>query len=763
MTDESLAAYLAERIDGDADKARALISAFDIPDETKNDKKYLNAVVDKLSEIKILDPACGSGAFPMGLLNRIVEIISKIKPDIDRYDLKLNLIENCIYGVDIQTIAIQISKLRFFIALVSEQEKTTKKSENYGIRPLPNLETKFVAANTLVSLNQGVSNELNFPDDKLEKFKDELRQIRSHDMIKVSSYKQKKELRKKDETLCNSIEVFVSGNLGKPNEEEIKQWQSEIARLEKEKMKYAGEKFEEIVSRNATLFGDDGPKIPLRIDVNKEKRKELDKSIKYYQSKIYFERSKTASNAQQSEVRKLIRWNPYKPTDSADFFDAQWMFSMKDGFDIVIGNPPYVQLKKFRWNPIQEVYRAQNYFSHDSMGDLYQLFYERGLDLLRDGGHLCYITSNKWLRTGSGEKSRELFSTKYNPKLLLDLGGKIFKSATVDTNILLIEKSSNYGTTWAWSRKKDDDIEKMSDLIRQQGQAIKFGAGAWVILNPIEQSIKAKIEKLGTPLKDWDISINYGIKTGCNEAFIISAEKRTELIAKDAKSAEIIRPILRGRDIKRYGFDWSADLYLIAAHNGYKGEPRIDINKYLAIKDWLDKGGVAYNGKIYKGYEQLAKREDQGDTPYNLRSCVYMDDFSRPKIIYPNMTKYMPFIFDIEGFMTNQKCFIITGENIAFLTAFLNSSLFKFCFRDNFPELQGGTRELSKIFFDKVQVLQTDSKTNLQFEKLITQVQSAVEEKRETKAMELEIDNLIFDLYRLSQKEKDAIGFVEIK
>ena len=127
------------------------------------------------------------------------------------------------------------------------------------------------------------------------------------------------------------------------------------------------------------------------------------------------------------------------------------------------------------------------------------------------------------------------------------------------------------------------------------------------------------------------------------------------------------------------------------------------------------------------------------------------------------MTKYMPFIFDINEFMTNQKCFIITGENMAFLTAFLNSSLFKFCFRDSFPELQGGTRELSKIFFDKIPVLRPDNKMNLQFEKLVEQVQTAVKEGQKTRTIELEIDNLIFDLYGLSRKEKDTIGFVEIK
>ena len=178
-----------------------------------------------------------------------------------------------------------------------------------------------------------------------------------------------------------------------------------------------------------------------------------------------------------------------------------------------------------------------------------------------------------------------------------------------------------------------------------------------MILSDIEQRIKTKIEAIGTPLKDWDIQINYGIKTGFNDAFIINGEKKAELIAQDPKSAEIIRPILRGRDIKRYGYEF-ADLYLINTHNGMKekGIKRIDIEDYPAVKAHLD-----------TFYEQLEKRQDKGDTPYNLRNCAYIEDFSKHKIVYPNMTKFMPFLLDKKNFMTNQKCFIMTGEKLAYL------------------------------------------------------------------------------------------------
>lgn len=203
---------------------------------------------------------------------------------------------------------------------------------------------------------------------------------------------------------------------------------------------------------------------------------------------------------------------------------------------------------------------------------------------------------------------------------------------------------------------------------------------------------------------------------------------------------------MRGRDIKRYGYDW-AGLWLINTHNGVKGKyPRIDINDYPVIKAHLDSFGT-----------KVTNRADQGDTPYNLRNCAYLDDFDKPKIVYPNMTKYMPFVYDEKQFVTNQKCFIITGRFTAFLTVFFNSSLFKYCFRDSFPELQGGTRELSKIFFDKIPVIKVDQETDAKFKALVDDIQ-----KEYTKEKAIKIDNIIFEMYGLTEEEKRTIGFVEI-
>ena len=294
----------------------------------------------------------------------------------------------------------------------------------------------------------------------------------------------------------------------------------------------------------------------------------------------------------------------------------------------------------------------------------------------------------------------------------------------------------------------------MSVFVQQQGTSCDFSGGdSWVILSPIEQSIKRKIEAVGTPLKDWDIQINYGIKTGFNDAFIIDTAKRDEILNNCSdederkRTEELIRPILRGRDIRRYGYEW-ANLWLINTHNGVKGRiPRIDIKDYPAVKQHLD---------CY--WDKIKDRADQGDTPYNLRNCAYLEEFSRPKIIYPNMTKYMPFVYDTNGYYTNQKCFIITGSYTAFLTAFFNSSLFKFCFRDSFPELQGGTRELSKIFFDRIPVLMVSETINNKFADMLSK-----QDVNKFEEWAIRIDDAIFDIYNLSIQERYQIGHIKIQ
>ena len=310
----------------------------------------------------------------------------------------------------------------------------------------------------------------------------------------------------------------------------------------------------------------------------------------------------------------------------------------------------------------------------------------------------------------------------------------------------------------------------MSDFVQQQNTICDFSSSdSWVILSPIEQSIKRKIEAVGTPLKDWDIQINYGIKTGFNDAFIISTDKREEILAncktenERKRTDELIRPILRGRDIKRYGYDW-ANLWLIYIpwHFPYQFDESIQGASKKAEDAFSEQYPAVYSHMLqYK--EPLSKR-NKAETGIRYEwyamqrwGAKYWEDFNKPKIMYPNMTKYIPFYFDEKGFYQNDKSFMITGANVAYLTAFLNSSLFKFCFLDNFPELQGGTRELRKIFFDKIPVLKVSKGINDSFIPVLKDIQNEF-----TKQKAQRIDSMLFDLYDLTEEERKTIGFVEI-
>ncbi len=284
----------------------------------------------------------------------------------------------------------------------------------------------------------------------------------------------------------------------------------------------------------------------------------------------------------------------------------------------------------------------------------------------------------------------------------------------------------------------------------------------WSILSEIELSIKRKVEDAGVPLKNWNVEMYRGILTGYNDAFIITSEKREEILSNCAddsereRTAEIIRPILRGRDIKRYCYEW-AELYIIATFPSR----HYDIDNYPTLKEFLLSFGIErleQTGKEYIIDGEIVKARKKTNNKWfeTQDSISYWDEFSKPKIIYPNMTKFLPFAYDTSGLVTNQKCFIITGKRLAFLTAFLNSSLFKFCFADKFPELQGRTRELSKIFMDEIPVMEVNDDDEFRFVMLVEATQRNI-----SKEKLLEIDNAIFDLYKLTKEEKEHIGFID--
>jgi len=265
---------------------------------------------------------------------------------------------------------------------------------------------------------------------------------------------------------------------------------------------------------------------------------------------------------------------------------------------------------------------------------------------------------------------------------------------------------------------------------------------SWVILSTLEQSIRAKINKNGTPLKQWGIRINRGILTGYNEAFIISTEKKDELIAADPKSAEIIRPILRGRDIKRYQY-YFADLWLINAHNGVKSKklPPVNIEDYPAIKDHL-----------MRYYTQLEKRADKGDTPFNLRNCVYMNDFFEQKIVWGNLCLSAQFAFAEEGYFVNAPSPMIVPGN-KYILAVLNSRLGDWYIRQLGVTRNGGYFEYKPMFVEQLPVPVIPDRDQIEFVNLVDKVLLEKKDGKDSSATEEEIDKLVYSLYGLTEEE----------
>ena len=610
MCQESLIAYLETNTSVAKDKIRQFVlspeeGVVDIPENKK--PKLLAA----LEEVKICDPAIGSGAFPMGLLNELLHCREVLSGEhYDRAEIKKSIIQNNIYGVDIEKGAVDIARLRFWLSIVVDEETPS---------PLPNLDYKIMQGNSLIESFMGV------------------------DLSKLTY------------------------------EKEYKKDKGEISLFDDEK-----NRLQKTVSHLLSSYyscSDHDRKVKLQQEISDTINKQLEAQA--YNPEIL--RELGAINL--AENNKFFLWHTW----FSDVFSRE---DDKNGFDIVIGNPPYIQLQN-NGGELAKLYEDCHFQTFAKTGDIYCLFYEKGWQLLRQQGHLCFITSNKWMRAGYGEKTRGFFAKHTNPKYLIDFAGvKIFDNATVDTNILIFGKSQNeYQTRCAVTDKLNkDSLKNLSDFVQQQHTICTFtNEESWVILSPIEQSIKQKIESVGTPLKDWDIKIYRGVLTGYNDAFIISTEKRDEILAnchteeERLRTAELIRPILRGRDIKRYGYDW-ANLWLINTHNGIKGvKPRIDVNDYPAVKAHLD-----------QYWDKISKRADKGDTPYNLRNCAYLDDFLLPKLIYPETTQGAFFAYDETGLFLDKTCFMMISKHARYLQATLSSQLFEFAYKRIFSSIELG-------------------------------------------------------------------------
>lgn len=717
MTQESLIEYLSTNLNHiTKEQLENLVKNQVMDSISREDLKSIENLID---EVKICDPAIGSGAFPMGLLQEIFSLKAFIHYELgynvwSPAKIKQDIIQNSIYGVDIEEGAVDIARLRFWLSLVVDEEKPT---------PLPNLDYKIMQGNSLLESYNGIDlsnvssgknlkvteaerdlfgnlkeNQINLTFDKVG-IAEEISE--KTDKYFTASIKQKPVLKEEIDDLVNE---FISFNI-ELRENQLNRWIDEQAKQNN------------------------------KLSAKREKQvKEWKKDLENLQQsrKSLFDSSRKENN--------YFLWHLF-------FKDA----FEKGGFDIVIGNPPYVQLQKM--GDISTKLENEKYKTFKKTGDIYTLFYEKGNDILKPNGILSYITSNTWMRTKFGESLREYFINETNIISLLNFEDtQIFPSATVEVNILVSRKEKWNKSTRATAIK--GDYKKGTDIASYEKNnhitLNKLSKNGWVILDANSTKIKKQIEKVGKPIKNWDIEFYRGFLTGFNDAFFIDEEKKNEIITKEPKAKDIIKPLLRGREIKKYAYNFG-NKYVIFTHNGYnKNENRIspiNINEYPVVKTHLDNYWL-----------NIEKRTDKGITPYNLRNCAYVEVFNQEKIVWLAISDKPAFALDNSNMHVTAPAYIMTSNCNKYLLALLNSKTLEW-YLDKVSSSTGqGTNQWSKIFVEQLPVPPIQDQRKLLLENLVTLVNfikdkssSPISEtvKNEHIALFFEeiIDGCVFEIY----------------
>lgn len=538
--------------------------------DRKNRKDILefNLVVES---IRIVDPAVGSGHFLVSSLNELIRIKAKlgiladsdgsrlsdievsiandelvvtyrdssffeyivstttsgghvIASEIQRiqqtlFNEKRKIIEGSLFGVDINPNSVKICQLRLWIELLKNAYYRSEENFTY-LETLPNIDINIKHGNSLLS-------KYSLTEDLSEVFRKQKFGINDY-RLAVEAYKEapNKEAKAELQTFIKTIKEQFHETVSRrdPKRKRLSELRGQLA----------------LAQNNVDLFGTKRSEREMEIEVMR---------LTQHIEKIEKEIQEIENNA---IYKNAFEWRfefPEVLNEKGDF----------EGFEVIIGNPPYIQLQKMGEDA--DALQKGNYTTFTRTGDIYCLFYEQAVRLLKPNYYFGFITSSKWMRANYGTSIRNFFLEKTNPLLLVDFGGyQVFESATVDTNLLISQKARYAGTTQTCLLDKSlGSLEKMSDFIRLYTNSVKGFSkeDGWVILTELEAIVKNKIETIGIPLKDWDVQINYGIKTGFNEAFIIDKSKREELLKNCPEAAEIIRPILRGRDIKKYNIEFA--------------------------------------------------------------------------------------------------------------------------------------------------------------------------------------------------------------
>jgi len=420
------------------------------------------------------------------------------------------------------------------------------------------------------------------------------------------------------------------------------------------------------------------------------------------------------------------------------------------GFDIVLANPPYVrqelikELKPALQKGYPEVYVGT--------ADLLVYFYARAWQLLKPNGMMAFISSNKFMRAGYGKGLRTLLSQKTALQAVVDFGDLAVFDATAYPVVLISQKQTPAAQHRFQALTVDDltAVQRLPEVVKQQAWAqmqSSLMADNWNLEQSNILGLMTKLRAVGTPLDEFVKERFYrGIITGFNDAFVIDTSTRDKLITQDAKSAEIIKPLLRGRDVKKWQAEW-ADLWLIYSHC------QVNEFDYPAIREHL----LPFKDKLLA--RTGGANPKTGEVPYKwwqLQVDYYSSGtykfFEQPKIIYPNITKTNVFAFDTTGVFTNQKCFIIPTNDL-YLLGVLNSQLVMYWFSATMPLLRGGFFEPSAIFMKKLPIATPTASQRAAIEGLVEKCLAARGQGSQVAGWEAEINRLVYEVYGLTAAE----------
>ncbi|MGL2787627.1 class I SAM-dependent DNA methyltransferase [Helicobacter pylori] len=778
-------------------------------------KEYLQLLLT----LRICDPAVGSGHFLVSALNEMVLIAYKLgliaslyrhelrlendeiiihtpKNEVFKYtiphsendphhqiqkelfELKKSIIENCLFGVDINPNSCEITKLRLWIELLKYSYYIFEEGKNTNnLETLPNIDINIKCANSLIS-RFALKDKALLKTEKNKNLEYSIAQYK--ELVKI--YKDPKIL----ETLTcpikdsNAVRKYAKERLYQelaqnPNKDFKKALNDRIEKI-KEAFKLTLEppqkelKFKKFLKEHLELYG---KSILEEANDNGLELEALALEKKMAHEGLFHDYTPYPKLDKTDKVVGLEHFNRYVLTSYKDLQDEneryanalEWRFEFPEvlddegnflGFDCIIGNPPYIRQEHIK--DLKPLLQKQYQDFYNSSSDIYTYFFALAFNLLKEKGFSAFITSNKYARAKYGAKLRELLLKKTTIVSYMELNAlKVFESATVDTSIIhFIKQPPLKESVFNYYEPIENDKENLKNTPSLLMKQNALQTESFIFANATLLDLRDKIESIGTPLKDWDIQINYGIKTGANEAFIITTEKREEILnacktqEERERTEKLIKPILRGKDIKRYSYEW-AHLWVINTHNGYTSAlkskiPPIDIEKYPATKAHLD-----------AHYDTIATRCDQGDTPYHLRNCAYLEDFEKEKIVWAEMTDEPRFIYDNKGFLTNQTCYFIARDD-KYLFAILNSKVMYFFMRQMASNLGEGAFRWIKQFIERLPIPQITEKNQELADKIIALVDKILalkekDPKANTQKLEKEIDALVYQLYHLTDEE----------